>query len=58
MAREVSRVCNFFFRLMHTNLPMDTVDVKLILRMVHGIYIYLEKIILLTQPFLLHGVKV
>ena len=40
MAREVNLVCDFFFGFMHTNLPADTVDVELTLRMVQGIYIY------------------
>ena len=40
MAREINPVCNFFFGFMHTNLPIHTVDVKLTLRTVQGIYIY------------------
>ena len=40
MARKINPVCNFFFGFMHTNLPTDTVDVELTLRMVQGIYIY------------------
>ena len=40
MAGEVNPVCNFFLGFMHTNLPIDTVDVELTLRMVQGIYIY------------------
>ena len=39
MAREINLVCNFF-GFMHTNLPADTVDVELTIRMVQGIYIY------------------
>ena len=39
MAREISPVCDFFFGFMHTNLPVDTVDVELAIRMVQGIYI-------------------
>ena len=40
MAREINRVCDFFFGFMHMNLPIDTVDVELTLRTVQGIYIY------------------
>ena len=40
MAREINPVCDFFFGFMHTNLPTDTVDVELTIRMVQGIYIY------------------
>ena len=40
MAREVNLVCDFFLGFMHTNLPMDTVDIELTLRTVQGIYIY------------------
>ena len=40
MAREISLVCNFIFRLIHTSLPTDTVDVELTIRMVKGIYTY------------------
>ena len=40
MAREINPVCDFFFGFMHTNVPTDTVDVELNIRMVQGIYIY------------------
>ena len=40
MAREINAECNFFFGFMHTNFPVDTVDVELTLRTVQGIYIY------------------
>ena len=40
MAREINLVCNFFFGFMHTNLPTDTVDMELTIRMVQRIYIY------------------
>ena len=40
MAREINLVCDFYFAFMHTNLPIDTVDVELTLRMVQRIYIY------------------
>ena len=40
MARQVNLVCNFFFGFMHTNLPVDTVDIELTLRTVQEIYIY------------------
>ena len=40
MAREINLVCAFFFGFMHTNLHVDTVNIKLTLRMVQGIYIY------------------
>ena len=40
MAREINPVCDFFFSFMHTNLPIDTIDVELTLRTVQGIYIY------------------
>ena len=40
MAREINLVCNFFFGFMHTNLPIDKVDIELTIRMVQGIYIY------------------
>ena len=40
MAREINPVCDFFFGFMCTNLSTDTVDVKLTLMMVQGIYIY------------------
>ena len=40
MAREINLVFDFFFGFMHTNLPIDTVDVELTFRMVQGIYIY------------------
>ena len=40
IAREINPVCNLFFGFMHKNLPTDTVDVELTIRMVKGIYIY------------------
>ena len=40
MAREISLVCDFIFGSIHTGLPMDTVDVELMIRMVKGIYMY------------------
>ena len=40
MAREISPVCDFIFRSIHTGLPMDTVGVELMIRMVKGIYTY------------------
>ena len=40
MAREVNLGCDFFLGFMHTNLPVDTVDIELTLRMVQRIYIY------------------
>ena len=40
MAREISLICNFIFRSIHTGLPMDTVDMELMIRMVKGIYMY------------------
>ena len=40
MVREINPVCDFFFVFMHTNLPADTVDIELTLRMVQGSYIY------------------
>ena len=40
MVREVNPVCDFFFGFMCTILSMDTVDSKLTLRTVHGIYIF------------------
>ena len=40
MAREISPICNFIFRSIHTRLLTDTVDVKLTIHMVKGIYMY------------------
>ena len=40
MARDISPVCDFIFGSIRTNLPMDTVDVDLTIRMVKGIYTY------------------
>ena len=40
MARKISLVCNFIFGSLYTCLPMDTVDVEMIIRMVKGIYTY------------------
>ena len=40
MARKISPVCDFIFRSIHTGLPMDTVDMELMIRMVKGIYMY------------------
>ena len=40
MAREISPVCNFIFRSIHTSLLTDTVDIELTVRMVKGIYTY------------------
>ena len=40
MAREINLKSNFFSGFMCTNLPANTVDVELTLRMVQGIYIY------------------
>ena len=40
MAREISPVCDFIFRSIRTGLPIDTVNVELMVRMVKGIYTY------------------
>ena len=40
MAREISPVCDFIFGSICTCLLTDTVDVKLTIRMVRGIYTY------------------
>ena len=40
MVREINPVCDFFFIFMHMNLPIDTVNMELTLRIVQGIYIY------------------
>ena len=40
MAREISPICNFIFGSICTGLPMDTVDVELMIRTVKGIYTY------------------
>ena len=43
MAREISPVLDFIFGSIRTGLPMDTVDVELMVRMVKGIYMYRKK---------------
>ena len=40
MAREIIPVCDFIFGSIQTGLPMDAVDVELMVRMVKGIYTY------------------
>ena len=40
MAREISPICNFIFRSIQTGLPMDTVNIELMVRMVKCIYTY------------------
>ena len=40
MTREINTVHDFFFSFVCTNLPPDTVDVELTIRMVKGIYTY------------------
>ena len=40
MAREISSVCNFIFRLIRTCLPTDMVDEDLTVWTVKGIYTY------------------
>ena len=40
MAREISPMCDLIFGSVHTGLPMDTVDVELMIRTVKGIYTY------------------
>ena len=40
MARKISRLCDFIFGSIRTGLPMDTVNVELMVRMVQGIYTY------------------
>ena len=40
MTREVSLVCDYIFGSIHTALPMDTVDIELMIQMVKGIYTY------------------
>ena len=40
MARDSSPVCDFIFGSIQTGLPMDTVDVELVIRTVKGIYMY------------------
>ena len=40
MAREISLVSDFIFISISTGLPMDTVDVELMIRTVKGIYTY------------------
>ena len=40
MAREISLVCDFMFGSICTGLPMDTVDMELMIRTVKGIYTY------------------
>ena len=40
MAREISSICNFIFRLIRTSLLMDMTDVDFTIQMVKGIYTY------------------
>ena len=40
MAREISLICDFLFRLIRTSLPMDMLDVDLTIQAVKGIYTY------------------
>ena len=40
MAREISPICDFIFGSIRTGLPMDTIDIELMVRMVKGIYTY------------------
>ena len=40
MAREISPVCDFIFGSICTGLPMDTVDMELMVRTDKGIYTY------------------
>ena len=40
MAHEISLICDFLIGSIRTNLPMDTVDIKLTVLMVKGIYMY------------------
>ena len=40
MARDISLICDFIFGSIRRNLPMDTVDVDLTVRMIKGIYTY------------------
>ena len=40
MAREISPVCDFIFESIQTGLPMDAVDIELMIRMVKGINTY------------------
>ena len=40
MAREISLVCDFIFRSIHTSLLTDMMDIELTLRTIKGIYTY------------------
>ena len=55
MAREISPICDFIFGSIRTRLPMDTIDVELMIRMVKGIYTY-RKAIWPNPWCFLHGV--
>ena len=53
MAREINPVCNFIFGSIHVCLPMDTVDVELIIRTVKDIYTYHKDHTMESMVFLL-----
>ena len=40
MAREISPICDFIFGSIHMGLPMDTVDMEMMIQMAKGIYTY------------------
>ena len=58
MAREISPVCDFIFKLIITCLPTDMVDVGLTVRMVNGIYMYRKDHTMESTIFTLWSKKV
>ena len=52
MAREINLVCDFIFGSIHMCLPKDTVDIKLTVRMVKGIYTYCKDHTVESMTFL------